>query len=380
VQVTSAQHAAQALTSVHVIGSYLTQSYWPGIHATAKEIPEPSFAPFSGFVAQAAAEVPKSDLDRWHEAALREPTSHVDTHPSLSDRLKAMGVSAVFAPPPKGQGADQLLGPALKKLEDTFDVRWREGVLSSWQKFHSDTQAKRTRLRLLSAEAAAAPLSEAASLEMAAAEEEVGAGKAAALPLLRDAAARFPNSRPARFLLARNLLRDGQEEGVALMEAVITEDPTALLAGSEVLREYFRQRGDHALAKRWQERHVEEAVRLQGVKNERRQIRLTDKFAPPELEPQAVAILKAELKAIKGIKRVYLVRKVDPRFQNDPLYVVGFKSTGFMQLHSKKRVQRVTAAIQKDIVFPSATVIINVDSTMYKFARKMRRVKGAKLV
>ena len=202
VQLTSARDAAQALTNVHVIGSYLTQSYWPAIHATAKEVPEPSFAPFSGFVAQAAAEVPKSDLERWQDAALKETTSHVDTHPALSDRLKAMGESAAFAPPLKGQGADQLLGSALKRLENIFDVRWRDGVLSSWQKYHNDTQAKRTRLTALRAEGATTPLNEGGSLEMATLEEEVGAGAAAALPLLRDAVARFPDSRLARYSLA----------------------------------------------------------------------------------------------------------------------------------------------------------------------------------
>ena len=379
VQLTSARDAAQALTNVHVIGRYLSQSYWPAIHATAKEVPEPSFAPYSGFVAQTAAEVPKSELERWHDAALRETTSHVDTHPSLSDRLKAMGATSTFAPPLRGQGADQLLGSALKKLESTFDVRWREGVLSSWQKFHNDTQAKRARLTALRAEAAT-PLNEEASLEMAALEEEVGGGAAASLALLRDAVARFPDSRLARFSVARNLLREGQEEGVALIEAVIAEDPTALLAGSELLRDYFRQRGDHANGKRWHDRYAQEAVRLQGAQIERKQIRLTDRFAPHELDSQVVVKLTAKLKEIKGIKRAYLVRKIDPRFQSEPLYVLGVKSTGLIQLHSRTRAQRVIAAIQKNITFPRTTMIINVDGNMYKFARKMRRVKRAKLV
>jgi hypothetical protein len=123
-----------------------------------------------------------------------------------------------------------------------------------------------------------------------------------------------------------------------------------------------------------------EAVRLQVAQKERRQIRLSDRFGPTELDPQVVAKLKAELKAIKRIKRAYLVRKIDPRLQSEPLYVFGVKSTGFMQLHSAARAQRVMAAIQADIVFPGQTMLINLDANMYKFARKMRRVRGAKLI
>ena len=121
-------------------------------------------------------------------------------------------------------------------------------------------------------------------------------------------------------------------------------------------------------------------MRLQAVQIERKQIRLSDRFAPHELDSQAAAKLTAELKGIKGIKRAYLVQKIDPRLQSEPLYVLGVKSTGFMQLHSQTRAQRVISAIQKDFTFPGQTMIMNLDANMYKFARKMRRVKRAKLV
>jgi hypothetical protein len=251
--------------------------------------------------------------------------------------------------------------------------------LSSWQKFHSDTQAKRARLSVLHAEGETSTLNEKSLLELAILEEEVGAGAAPALALLRDAVARFPDSKEARYVLGRHLVRAGLDEGVALIERVIGEDPGALFAGSGVLRDYFRERGDHSNAKRWHDRHVKEAARLQAAQAERKHIRLSDKFAPHEMDPQAAAKLAAELKGIKGLKRAYLVRKIDPRL-SEQLYVLGFKATGIMQWHSGKRAQQVMSAIQKDIVFPVPTVLINVDAKMYKFARKMRRVKGAKLV
>ena len=49
-------------------------------------------------------------------------------------------------------------------------------------------------------------------------------------------------------------------------------------------------------------------------------------------------------------------------FRASLLYVLGVKSTGFIQLHSRTRATRVIAAIQKDITFPRTTMIINVDS------------------
>jgi Zn-dependent protease with chaperone function len=380
VQLTSARRAAQALTGVHVIGSYLTQKYWPAIHAAAKDSPQPAFAPYSGFVAQAVSEVPKGDLDRWQDLALNQITSHVDTHPSLGDRLKAIGAPAELAPPLRGESADQLLGSALEHLEKIFDSQWRDRVAGAWQKFHDQTQVKRIRLAALHTEHASGPLSEQGSIEFATLEEEVGGGSAAALPWLREAVASFPDSTAARFALARHLLREGQEEGVQLMERALAEDSTALLPGSDLLRSYFRQRGNPLGAKRWQDRYVDEAIRLQTVQKERRRLLLSDRYAPHELDVEAVAKLTVQLKAIHGIRRAYLVRKIDHRFPDKPLYVLGVKSTGLMQLHSQQRAARVLKEITEKVTLPSETLILNVDANLYKFARKMRRVKRAKLV
>jgi Zn-dependent protease with chaperone function len=380
VQLTSARDAAQALTGVHLIGHYFTQRYWPAIHAAAKDSPQPAFAPYSGFVAQAVGEVPKCDLEKWQDAALHQITSHVDTHPSLGDRLKAIGAAAEFAPPRKGESADHLLGSALKKLEETFDSQWRDRISSSWQKYHEQTQTKRMRLAELQSQKAVTPLSEQEAVEFATLEEEVGAGSAAALPLLREAVVHFPGSTFARFALARHLLREGHEEGVQLMEGALKDDPTTLLTASELLHNYFGQRGDHASAKIWHDRYVDEAIRMKRAQKERQRLLLSDSYAPHELDAATATELTWQLKALKGIKCAYLVRKIDPRSPDKPLYVLGVKCTGFFQLHSQKRAARALKDIMEKVVFPGETVILNVDANLYRFARKMRRVKHSRLV
>jgi Zn-dependent protease with chaperone function len=380
VQLTSARDSAQALTGTHIIGYYFAQRYWPAIHAAAKDSPHPEFSPYSGFVAQAVSEVTNGDLERWQQTALKQITSHADTHPSLTDRLKAMGAAAEFAPPLNGEDASRLLQPALERLERNFDSQWRDRIAASWQKYHEEIQGKRTRLAQLQSERNVAPLNEEASVDLATLEEEVGAGSNAALPLLREAAGRFPNSAVARFALSRHLLRERQDEGVDMMEAVIKDDPTALFAGSQLLCEYFGERGDHTQAKLWRDRYVEEAMRRQRVQRERQRLLLSDHFAPHELDVETAAKLTQQLKGVKGIKRAYLVRKVDARFAGAPLYVLGVKATGYFQLHSAKRAARIVKQIGETIVFPGETMVLGVDANLYKFARKMRRVKASRLV
>ena len=98
------------------------------------------------------------------------------------------------------------------------------------------------------------------------------------------------------------------------------------------------------------------------------------------MDAETVAKLSAQLKVVKGIKRAYLVRKADPGFPGPPLYVLGVKCSGFFQLHSKNRATRLAKEITEKVVFPGETFILNVDANLYKFARKMRRVKHSRLV
>ena len=135
VRVTSKQTTAQGLTAVHVIGSYLQHRYWPAALAAIKEAPQ-AVAPFRGFVAQAVRETPELELKGWFTAALKQSTSHQDTHPSLADRLKAIGASAEFSPPAPAESADKLLGTALVRVESMFDAAWSKAVVARESQSH----------------------------------------------------------------------------------------------------------------------------------------------------------------------------------------------------------------------------------------------------
>jgi Zn-dependent protease with chaperone function len=139
-RLTSARSAAQALTAVSIVGSYLSERYWPKIHSAARELPQPAFAPYSEFMATAIQAVPADELRIWQDAALAARTSYHDTHPSLTDRLQAMGAQAEFAPPLAGNSAEALLGAERARLERAFDAQWRERVAESWRQVHEKHQ------------------------------------------------------------------------------------------------------------------------------------------------------------------------------------------------------------------------------------------------
>jgi Zn-dependent protease with chaperone function len=123
VMVTSSRGVAQALTGIHVTDIYLEHRYWPTV---LNKSASRAVAPFEGFVAHGVFDVPEGDLQGWVDAALAQRTSHSDTHPSLADRLKAIGAVAELALPAPRAGAEKLLGASLARLEKQFDASWNK--------------------------------------------------------------------------------------------------------------------------------------------------------------------------------------------------------------------------------------------------------------
>src|SRR5947207_3429104 len=154
VQLTSADSAAQALTNVSVIGSYLRERYWPAVGARARDTAQPAFAPYGALSASLLQHLCAEDARRWLARALEEPATYADTHPSLRERLEAMKVAAQFAPPSAGSAANELLGERTVALADAFDSRWREGVAASWKRVYEQTQGRRARLAAVRAKCA----------------------------------------------------------------------------------------------------------------------------------------------------------------------------------------------------------------------------------
>lgn len=379
-RLTSARSAAQALTAVSIVGTYLSEKYWPRIHSAARELPQPSFAPYSEFIATAISEVPPGELREWQNKALAARTAYGDTHPSLADRLGRLGVEAEFAPPTADNSAERLLGADLARLEGSFDEQWRERIAAAWKQVHDTTRINRARIAELRAEAARQELDESRALDLADLEEEVGDGPLAALAIRRGLVARFPSSLRLRFALARQLLQADDPEGVPQMEALINRDPAAFLPGAELLRDFHWRRGDTAVSARWHEKLCDRAAEEQEAQRERQRILSSDTFVEHQLSEEARTALVAQLKIVPGLRRVYLVRKLTRHAETAPLLVLGFRTASRWSLGNGARTNATLQQIRQEVVFPAETLIVGLDSVSGGLESRLRRVRASRLL
>jgi Zn-dependent protease with chaperone function len=383
-RLTSPVAAAAALTGVNVIGSFLEARYWPDLHRRADDVPQPSFAPYAAMGQAIGADVDEASLRGWLDDAMARQTSLANTHPSLADRLRALGESPRLMLPAAGQTADALLGSALPAITAEFDERWQRSIQPSWERRHREVADSRALLAQLDAraadEAAAEPLTVDERLQRARLTDEFGAGSAEALAQLAALHRDAPDHAGVSYSLGLRMLRQGDDAGVALIEAAIERDDEALLPGAELLRDYHAQNGRDELAHQWHERWLQRALAQQAAAAERANIRLNDRFAAHGLDAGQIDGLRAQLRRIDGLRKAWLVRKLLADESQPPLFVLGFSVTPWWRPHRKALAERVQDEIARHVEFPVPATVVGVDGDNYRFGRKWRFMRGTRVL
>lgn len=380
-QLTSKKAAAEALTSVNVVGSYLAERYWSEIHRQADSVPQPGFAPYAGMTRQVASGLDEQSVQTWMNQALARTTTSADTHPSLSDRLGAISEAPRLVLPQAGQGADGLLGQALEPVTEEFDRRWKENILPSWERRYQEVQAARRRLEELdSAQASGKQLSVDEACERARLNDFVGNDPSIAIDQLRAVLQAAPEHAVVAIMLGLRLLARDDEAGCALVERAMAVEASYIASGAEALRDYHWRAGRKEDAQAW---HLKMAERLEleaDANKERNEVRVEEKFDAPDFAPEVIEKLKAQLKAVPGLRKAYFLKR-NPKFLPEHrCYVLGYTVTHPLWLHSKKKAAEVQQKIMELVEFPGHTMVFNVEGDYYRFGRKFRGMGGARIV
>ncbi len=380
-RLTSPQHAAEALSGVKVASRYLAESYWPGIHRQADELAQPNFAPFQEMNPPAGGPIDLANAENWLAQAMAETTNASDTHPALKDRLHAIGQTPRLALPAAEHAADRLLGQALARITADFDRNWRDNIAPAWEERYQSVQNDRRRLAELDARLAAGEVLNIDDAYQRARLIESSANRPDdALALFRELHAQAPDNALICLTLGARLLTRDDASGCALVEQAMARDENAIISGCELLRDYHWRQENHEAAHAWHQRLIDRQILQQAAAAERDNISLSDKLEPHALDEASLTQLRQALRQIPGLRKAYLFRKPVKHLTHIPCYILGYTASRWYQFHSKKRIAAVLQQIQQTIPFPGETLIINVEGDNYRFGRKMRWKRGARVV
>lgn len=160
-EVSGAKTAAEALIQTSLQGRFFATTFWPELIGEAARQPAPPASPVSALVA-AFKGSRHEDAEAWYEEALEEKTDLDDTHPSLSERLAALGFRLIpggpldlpkpplpLPAPPAETAAEAYLGPALGRFAPPLDAEWKRQLDPHWEEVRQEAQKDRRNLDIL---------------------------------------------------------------------------------------------------------------------------------------------------------------------------------------------------------------------------------------
>ncbi len=331
-QVSGAETAAQTLISVDVKANAF-QQHWSKLMEGAKterSLPNGLYSRLQeSFREPAPREV------QWYEDALEERSDLLDTHPSLSERLAALGFRTVPGGPldlPKPPlplpapvtetAADALLGPLVAHVATTIEAEWRTNIADAWVKTHQKARKDQDRLDALELKVVDGTVSLDEAWERTALIADL-CGEDEALPLVEEYLRVKPDHIPANFIYGKLLLDRKDARGLPYLNRAMAADPEAVGPGCDAISWYLRGAGRLREAAPYRERGRIHARQWEAAQEERAEISPDDKFLYHGLPPEKLAKLRDELGKMHEVHRAYLVRKQVKHFPEKPLYLLG---------------------------------------------------------
>lgn len=304
-----ARHAADALINLSLKGTLLYDRFWPDVHAKADHTPAPAFSPFVQMAGALREPVDVEEQRQWLKSALERKTGSDDTHPCLTDRLRALGQPPRIPEPAPLSAAQRYFSDKERALAEELDRGWRERIEPSWRERFEHAQQGKAEIARLNEKAAQGELELQEAWDLAYWTEQIE-GAAASLPLYQAVLARAPEDATPHFAVGRLLLSSGDEAGTAHMEKAMTLDPGYTLRASEWIADFLYRRGREEDAQPYIERARAAKKIAAEAEEERAALTAADRFEAHGLSDDVLTELRESLAKQPRIAKAWLARKV----------------------------------------------------------------------
>ncbi|MDZ8133780.1 MAG: M48 family metallopeptidase [Nostoc sp. DedQUE04] len=330
VDITGDQNAAKALISLEVKARFLERYFWSSIYKQVETEIEPPKMSYTAMQQALSQKLHEEITSTYLTEALTDKTNNSDTHPCLTDRLKALGyVSniqkdvAIFARL-EISAAQEFLGHRLEKFIGYFSQDWQDKIATPWRQKYADFQKAIATLKDLhhKSQEQQLTLEEATQRAFLTLDFE---GEEAVIPLLEEIIHRDAHHASANYLLGQILLKNQDISGIKYIEKAIDKDSNIVIEGCQIIYYFLKQQGKLNEAKSYQERAENYHELILKAQQERSNVREKDKLEPHTVSDIEVNKLCQQLSRYPQVISAYLVQKNLQYFPEKPLYVLALK-------------------------------------------------------
>jgi Zn-dependent protease with chaperone function len=385
VRIAGLDATASALARTVVGMAFLDESLAPELWKRADIDPSPP-----GFVSSAARKLREAgeheDAERWLVDALDARPEAISTHPTLRERLEALGFDPEHVRPRPARvsvsAAETMLDPELREsLTQVLDERMRELISEEWEEQHQAARGSAARLSELEAKG---PWRELPTEELA---EYAGLvsrfrGLGAAEAAWERVLELDPASGSALLALGEIHAKRGDADAVDLLERAAHAEPVWAAAAHSIAAEAHAKAGRRREAAEARHRAEDADAGFWEAMAERSNVNPDSELAPHGLPEDVVASITA-LFDRREIARAYLARKISETLDDRyPVYVIGYvrrSRLGYERRGLREELNtELTEALEREFSEPFWLVDLTEGPT--RMLRRLKRVEGALLV
>jgi len=316
---------ACTLVSLELYNSFLEKRFWRDVYRRADNEPTPPKEIFTLLADTLSNSSQVSFMAEQFQHSIERKTRPADTHPSLADRIKALGARTEKAMYlrilPSVSSADELLSERKSHYSSLFSKTWRARVIQNWRRRHEEAQAASKRLHELEEKSTSETLTDDELWDVADLTAEYK-NHDHAIPLIEDFLSRHPEHAEANYRLGRLLLENDDKRGIVHLEKAMNVDSDKVLTGCQMIEDFLLKNGLDRDADAWRERAISHFKTLKLARKERAVITAKDTLEPHDLPTQEVDRICHELAKFSRIKSAYLVRKSVKLLADKPCYVI----------------------------------------------------------
>ncbi len=372
-RVAGAHPAANALMRVNIASQFEHEVFWPSINRMVADSPQPLDNRSSHWARFIEEKLDEPSRLRYLEIASQRQTDHLDTHPALSDRLRAMSIQADEAAarnltPPTRNAAETWLGAALPTIQSEFDKKWQEEIAERWLERHQYLDECRQGLAKLQAQEA---LTADERWDFIRFTRELSPDQDV-LPLLNELLQQAPDHVQALYQRGLLLLERKDEAGIADLERLMEQQADATLAACEAAWHFYLEHDPEKAEQyrsRWQARaDYEDRVRAE-FQTLPADATLAAHDLNAEIEQQIRQIVQTHG---KHVRRAFLARRILKADNGLHDYVLAFETSRFTMGNKGPETVKQLSRME----FPVSVFIVHMGSDPYKtFRKRIRQLK-----
>jgi tetratricopeptide (TPR) repeat protein/Zn-dependent protease with chaperone function len=382
-RVVDEQTVAAGLLQLHTAQRLLDRGFWWKVYTRSQREPLPPkgvFLEMAAFLRTRRPEIEAGGAVRW---VLDERTQQDHTHPSLRDRLRALGVllpeweSATGALPLLAldrnipASATLIAGDRLDETRRAVEADWIRSMEPPWARWAEDAKlAAGIDSHPLEASRAQARWATACS-----APDE-------AIAEVRSSIASYGAELSHRLLLGRLLVVHDDKtlahEGVLLLEGVMATESIHSVEAASLLQGTYARRDEWSDVARCRDRSAALLDLYRRHSAERHRLSAKDQLAAWPAPEIVLRGLAKRLSRHPEVDRAFLLRKVTRRFREQPLVILALECRVSWYRSSAAVVPRVVQKVAHDVWLPGEDeVLVFGLEPRSLLRRRCRRLPGA---